>query len=92
MQQRKFRNAEERHTIVKETLENFERLQVDPDHPAAQELRAALARFEAASDGVTVSGRVELPDHRCVIEYFLPGRRVQRQCVRIVPIAGSKET
>ena len=85
MQQRKFRSAEEREAIVKETMENFGRLQIDEDHPAAQELRAALSKFAADTGGGTVSGRIEVPDFHCTIEYFLPGRRILRQFVRVKP-------
>lgn len=66
-----------------ETVANAAQLPLDDDHDALRQLRAELDRFAAATDGATVSGRIPVPELRCVIEYVLPGRRSLGHYVRV---------
>ena len=85
MSQRRFRNQAERELIRDEVAAHIDRLGL-PDHvPALRDLKAVVDQFVASANGRVFEGLLSIPelgDGR-MIEYSLPGRRVQRQFVRL---------
>jgi hypothetical protein len=82
---RKHRSREERDAIADETLESLSRLPISEDHPAAQQLVAAIERFRSMDRG-RVHGSAQIPELGCALEYDLPTRRLLRQWVRCSPV------
>ena len=90
MQQRKFRNLEERQRIASEIRDNLMRhLGLDE----LDELVDVMAAFLAAADtGRSFDGTIEVKHLGLAIEYCLPGRRVRPHYVKIKRSAQTAST
>ena len=84
MQQRKFRNIEERQLIKNEALENAQHYGL-PDN-IVNHLTMELDKYISyhninSKQGATIAGIIPF-NHEINIEYCLPGRRVMRHYVK----------
>lgn len=84
VQQRKYRNRDERLVIRNEVIGQLSQLTTSDD--AIHKLVDVLDVFvEQEGEGRLLVGTIDLPNIDARIEYKLPGRRVQSHFVRIVP-------
>ena len=84
--QRRFRNQIERDLIKSEVATSIERLGLPDDISALRDLTAVMDQFVASENGHHFAGFIEIPELGTgrTIEYSLPGRRFQKQFVRLV--------
>ena len=88
MQQRKFRNREEREAIRLEIALRAQETGVGQVEGFG-EFAAILDAFVEDGSGRMFSGAVELPSVEARIEYSLPGRRLLRHVTRVVSTASA---
>lgn len=81
MQQRKFRNTEEKQQIVEEARKNLQSYFFD--ETTNEQLDQILNAFMIKQTGC-ISGSFPIDGTSKMFEYYLPTRRVQKQYIRIV--------
>ena len=91
MQQRKFRNREEREAIRLEIALRAQETGVGQVEGFG-EFAAILDAFVEDGSGRMFSGAVELPSVEARIEYSLPGRRLLRHVTKVISTATATAT
>jgi hypothetical protein len=80
---RKYRDVEERATICAEVSSGLKDMGLDEDDEGVKDLMAVLTKFVCDEGGAVYSGVIDIPLRRLRVEYRLPGRRVERQLVKL---------
>jgi hypothetical protein len=84
VQQRKFRNAEERKRIVEEAKEAMQNSGMfSRELPDVKKFVSVLEEFEKSTNGRQFDGTIELKELGVVISYCLPGRRILPHYARL---------